>query len=229
MRQRERNFYDMLVRVAQFGADHAADFPAASLGGENFAAVNEALADVRRNAATQTSGGIENAVATKAALREAIREKLRLIVRTARAIALDKPAIAGLFQMPAGRNGPALVATARQLAATVSQFATDFGDYGLPANLAADLGADLDAFEQTLNEKAAAQGERASATAGIDANLDNGLNAARRLDALVRNRYLADASKLAAWQSARHVQRSPRAARPATLPSTPPPAPLPTP
>ena len=215
MNHRERNRYDMLVRVAQFGADNAVDFPAASLGGSTFAAVNEAIAGLRRHAATQTSGGIDNAVATKAVLRDAIREKLRLVIGTARAIALDKPAIAGLFRRPAGDTDQALVATARQLVATSSQFATDFSDYGLPVNLAADLGADLDAFEQTLNEKAAAQGERVSASAGIDVNLENGLNAARRLDAIVRNRYLADAPQLAAWQSARHVQRPSRTTRPA--------------
>ena len=218
MNQRERNRFAMLVRVAQFGADNAVDFPAPSLGGRNFATINEALAGLRQHAATQTSGGISNAVASKAVLRDAIRDKLRVVIRTARAIALDKTAITGLFRLPTGENDQLLSATARQLAITISQFAADFHDYGLPANLAADLDADLDAFEQALNEKAAAQGERATAGAGLDANLELGLNAARRLDALARNRYRADAPKLAAWLMARHIPREPRTARATAAP-----------
>lgn len=47
------------------------------------------------------------------------------------------------------------------------------------------------------------------AGAAFDDELDNALSTVRQLDAIVRNAY-DNPAKLAAWMSARHVERAPR-------------------
>ena len=58
--------------------------------------------------------------------------------------------------------------------------------------------------------KDAAVQETVGATAGIDQEIDEGMDAEIVLDAIMHNVYRNDPVKLAAWISARHVHRIPR-------------------
>ena len=77
--------YEMLVRVRDFGVTQTALFPPASLGGQAFAAVAKAVNDLDGHAASQYSGrgAAREGAASKAAAREALRDDIEAIARTA--------------------------------------------------------------------------------------------------------------------------------------------------
>lgn len=220
MDTRERNRYEMLIRVAQFGTENAADFPAGSAGTVNFATVVEVIGKLREHHAAQTSGAGGNVTSRKTVLRDAIHRKMKRISRTARALAIDNDNVSRLFRIPEGNNDTEILAAAREFAAKAADHKADFMSFGMPADFIEDLSDAVADFEQLLNEKASATGEKVSATAAIDDEIERGMNAARRLDAIVQNVYHDDAVKLAAWTSARHVQKSPRPSAPVAPPVT---------
>ena len=218
MDTRERNRYEMLIRVNGFGREHAADFPANSAGAVNFARVAEAIDNLREHAAAQISGAARSATTRKSAMRDAIRRKMKNISRTARALAIDNAGFGSFFKIPDGDNDADLIAAARRFAAEAAKSKTDFTDFGMNAGFIEDLMADIAHFENLLGEKAQATGDLVSATAAIDDQIERGMNAARRLDAIVRNVYDDDPATLAAWTSVRHVQKSRRSPAPDDVP-----------
>ena len=214
METTERNKYDMLIRVDGFGKENISDFPTNSAGNINFLKIADVIGKLREHAAAQTSNLLGNTTARKSGLREDIREQMKKIARTARALAIDNDGLHKLFRVPDGSNDAQLIAAAREFADEAERFKTDFIGYNLPADFIEDLEADITGFENLLSEKARATGEKVSATASIDDELELGMNAARRLDAIVRNVYADNAGKLAAWTTARHIQKSPKPAAP---------------
>lgn len=111
----ERRRFNMLTRVRDFGAENAADFPANSVGAESFAAVGAVVGELEQSGAAQTSGASAGKQGTtmKAVARENVREDLRAINRTARALALDVAGLEDKFRMPRGSNDQTLLNTAR--------------------------------------------------------------------------------------------------------------------
>jgi hypothetical protein len=68
-----------------------------------------------------------------------------------------------------------------------------------------------DAFkEAALNQKASGQSATVGATAGIDTEIERGMDAATIVDAIMQNVYRNNPVKLAAWAQARHIKRSPQ-------------------
>jgi len=89
----------------------------------------------------------------------------------------------------------------------------NFVRFAMPADF-------LDALTEHITDfQSALRGNQVMATAAIDDTLEEGLGAVQQLDAIVRNTFHGDAARLAAWTSARHVERSAR------KPQTPSPSP----
>src|SRR5262245_7331841 len=103
--------YEMLVRVRDFGAKYAERFPSSSLGGQAFDTVTAAVAELSQHTASLLSGRgtTREGVTSKAVAREALRDDLDAIVRTARAIALDTPGIDDKFRAPRGNGDQMLL------------------------------------------------------------------------------------------------------------------------
>lgn len=219
MDNRERNRYEMLIGVESYGTENTTDFAAIPAAVENFDVVRQVIAGLRDYAATQTSGAIGRTTERKAVLRDAVRDKMKGIARTARAAAIDNAGFNRLFRIPDGNNDQLLIAAAREFVSEATNFKAELLRFALPADFIEDLEEDITAFENILNEKAQASGERVSATASIDDEIERGMNAARRLDAIVRNIYRDNPAKLAAWTTARHVRRTPRTPAPPVQPT----------
>lgn len=218
MNDMERRRYNMLVRVRDFGAENAGDFPASSVGGANFAVVGTVIGELEQSGAAQMSGAAQQSTTQKAAARAGLREDLQAINRTANALALDNAGLDDKFRMPRGDNDQTLLAAARTFLAEAAPHKKDFTDYGLPADFLTELQADIEAFEQAATDKSTATGARVEATAAIDAAIQTGMTAVKKLDAVVSNKYRDDAGKLAAWTSVSHVERAPRADLPSATP-----------
>lgn len=210
MNDQERNYYNAFVRVRDFGAENAADFPARSAGAVNFAAIAAAVAEMEASGGTQASGATRESTAGKSVALAELLADVRAINRTARAMAVDNPSVGELFRMPRGSSEQKVLAAARAFYTDSAPFESQFIEYGLPADFRADLQADIAAVEQFVTEKSAAIDNRVGATASIGATVEAALNALRRLRAIVPNKYRDDPRKLAAWTSASHVERLPK-------------------
>ena len=91
----ERRRYDMFIRVAQFGADNTADFPAGSVGAAQFGEVT-AVIDRLQELLGEQSEGFSDArfeFNNKDTARENLREEISDINRTARSMVYAIPGI----------------------------------------------------------------------------------------------------------------------------------------
>jgi hypothetical protein len=219
MNDLERKTYERLTRVRDFGVTHATDFPAASLGGQLFAELNTVIEELTNVATNQVSGrnAAREGTSSKATARAALRERLSIINRTARALAIDQPGVAENFRMPPGINDQGLLNVARAFVANATPLADDFAKLELPQTFFTETKALIANFEQAITSRHQKTEAQVSATAAIDPALERGLNILRKLDVIVRNKFHDDPATLAAWESASHPERHAR--------KTPPPPP----
>jgi hypothetical protein len=203
----------MLVRVTAFGADHAVAFASQAVAARTFEEVRVATSVIEQHEATQASARARDGVARKAVARKRLRESLRVIGRTARALALDAPGVRQRFCVPKTNGDRSLVTAARGFRRESSELATEFQAHELPPSFFANLDAELAAFEQAADEYVAVRQTGTVATAGVDEVLARATTSIRRLDAIVANVFAGDAPTIAAWRLARRVGRKRRAAQ----------------
>lgn len=156
--------------------------------------------------AKQDSGDVSAAVEAKTLLKIAGRRRMREMSRTAKALKFTIPGIEKGFLMPEGDSDQEVVARGRAMCDKHEEFETEFTNLGCPKERRNELNALLDQIEAMATTKDAAQQSVVGATAGIDATLDTGMEAATVVDAIMRNFYRNDPVTLAEWRTARHIQ-----------------------
>lgn len=220
MKDSDTRRYEAFLRVREFGAARAAQFPPNSFGAEKLVALGEAIAGLDEHATTQVSGlsTAQQGVTGKAAARDELRRDMEAISRTARSMALDTPGIEDKFRLPRNPKDQELLNTARAFATDAQPLAAEFTRRGLPANFLADLASDIESFEEAISRKTDGRAAHVAATAAIDDLIEDGMKHLRQLDTVVRNIFADDPATLAAWTSASHVERAPRPKRPADAP-----------
>lgn len=206
---------EMLMRVRNFGFAHSDSFPTTSMGSAQFVIINTIIEELAQKGASQASnsGSARQGTGSRAAARTALREDLKSLTRTARVMSLDMPGLESKFRMPRSGSDQALLNTARALAADAVPLKSQFIQYELEPEFLDALQNHIDVFEHAINSQNASRDAQVAATASIDAAIERGLTAVQRLDAIVRNKFRADAAALAAWESARHVERAGRATK----------------
>lgn len=212
MNNLETRRLEMFLRVRQFGAAHAAAFPAGSRGAEVLALLNAVVTELEGHATAQASGAsaAREGTAQKAAAREALREDLEAISRTARAMALTTPGLDDKFRLPRNGGTQAWLTAARSFALDAEPVKAEFTRRGLPADFLEDLASDIRALEEAINSRSQNAGARVAATVAIDDAIERGMTAVRELDAIVHNLFRDDDAALAEWTSASHTERQPR-------------------
>jgi hypothetical protein len=225
MDDRDLRNYEMVLRVRDFGAGNAADFPSTTLGGELFAAIGTAATELAGQVAARSSGSSTARAGTtsKSAAREGLHASLEMIRRTARSMSQETPSLADKFRIPRNMTDQELLGTARAFATDAAPLKSEFLRYAMPASFLEDLNEHIEDFESALGTQHTGRGNQVMATAAFDDALDGALSAVRRLDAVVRNTYHNEPAKLAAWESARHVERAARskASTPGNVPRPP--------
>jgi hypothetical protein len=224
MKDTEIRKFEMLTRVRDFGAAHAASFPANSLGGQKFAAVGAVVAELETHGAAQSSGkgAAQASTGAKSAAREDVREQMIAIRETALALESVRPGVSDNFRLPRTNGDQALISGARAFVAAATPLKNEFIQHEMPATFLEDLTAVVLEFERALNEKNLSTEKRVSATAAINASLNNGAKLVRELDPIINNKFRGDAATLAAWTSASHVERPAKKAASKVQPSPPP-------
>ncbi len=221
MKTIDRNRYDMLDRVRQFGAKHGDLFPGDSLGGQTFAALAAAVGQIGQNATSHAQGwGVTRSGSlSKADARQALYAALEKIATTARAMAPDLKGLQGKFELPNRKNDLDLVTTAQQFAADAAPLAAQFVAHRLPATFIADLQSATNVFMQAAEARVAGRMARASSREGISGAFDAAFAALKRLDAIVPNALSSQPTVLAEWNSVRRVERARTAGHPASGPT----------
>lgn len=219
----ERRQYAMMLAVLKFETTYSADLVTDAFARECFSRLRTATATLEQFAQTKYPG--KNAAregrTVKSARREALMEDLRAINRTARAMARRLPGVSEKFRMPYNASDLAFLSAARAVVTDAEPLVAEFVKYSLTADFLDDLRADIAAFEAALDERDTASKSVADTNRVIDQHIDEGLDAVRDLDALIRNKYRRDARTLGAWETASHVERAARAASATATPAAP--------
>ena len=148
-------------------------------------------------------------------------------ISTSLLLALDTPGLETKFRMPRNGTDQALITAGRAFAADAVPLAGEFQKHEMPAHFVDELNADIAALEEAISGRARSRDSPVTATASLDATVERGIKAVRRLHAMVRNKFRDDPAALAAWESASHGARRARTVAPPQpeppQPSTPPP------
>lgn len=223
MDDRENRRREMFIRVQEFGRDHATDFPATGMGTQLFTALSSVISHLDSYATTQASAGgsaIQKTV-NRSQAREALREDLEALNRTARAMADEVPGLDDKFRLPRGNNDQNLLHAGRAALLDAEPLAAQLIAHELPADFVAELNAHVDAFDLSMQAQAGQLGQRVLASAAIDTAIEEGNATVRKLDAIVKNKYRNQPAFLAQWTSASHTARSPRRSETTTPPPPP--------
>jgi hypothetical protein len=149
---------------------------------------------------------VTGAVLNTERLRREIHDSIAMLAGLARSTAQEAPElrvrIAGLRL---NLSHQVFLTRARVAAETASSHRDVLIRYGMPETFLDDLGATLDRFEQTINEKHAGQAAHVGARADLSAVSDEIMLLVGQLDSLNRLRFRNNAELLAAWKSARDV------------------------
>ena len=210
----------MLGRVRDFAIAEAASFPPATIGGQLFAEISTAFGELGGHAANQVTGSntAREGTEQKALAQEELLDLLMMIRRTARSMDHANPGVHAKFRIPPHLSATELVAVGEHFATEALPLKTDLIAYGLPATFLEDLNEQITEVREALTDQAAGTRTRVAATASITETLEKAFTAVRRVDPIVRNIFRDQPAKLAAWASARHLERAPRRQR-ATGPS----------
>jgi len=204
MTELEIRKYQTLVRVRDFGAAHRDLFPARSVAGKLFAAVAEAADALPQHETTELAGrgGQQDGAASKAAARAVLRRQVRAIALVAGAA--DVPGLGAKFRASLSCSDERLLSQARSFLKEAKPFADTFVAHELPSNFLRQLQEAIDAFEAATSERATGRAQRVGARARIEATMEEGLRAVRRLSAIVPNK-LDDPAAVAMWDLARRI------------------------
>ncbi|MBK9527397.1 MAG: hypothetical protein IPO41_03545 [Acidobacteria bacterium] len=210
MNDNDRRRYEMLVRVKQFGIDNAGDF--SGIATTKFTEIDAIVGATDSEAAKQQAGFGEAAqqFEVKDSVREDLRDEMSAISRTAKSMEYEFDGIADKFRFQRNMNDVEMLAKARAFVTEATPYNADFIAYGMPTTFAADLTALADAFEASFATTASATAEHVAATAETASKIREGMIAVRTVDGIVQNKYANDPGKLAAWLSAKHVEKAPK-------------------
>ncbi len=214
MNHHEARRYDMFRRVRDFGAAHAADFPANSLGSTLFAAISATVAEIDHVTSARTSsvGASRQGTESKELARETLLDDMEAITITARAIALDNHGLENKFRIPRNASDLGVLTAARAFLVDATPLAAEFTRREMPADFLDDLRQSISDMEQAMTERNHHRESGVGATVALGEVIARGMKEVKQLNAVVHNRYRNDAAKLAAWVSASHTERPKRKA-----------------
>ena len=224
MNDRDSRTHQMLVRSRDFLAQCINDFAATGAARKLFSDLQAAITAAEQQSAAHASsiGQARQGTRTRGEARDALQADIDMIYSAARTMGVD-----GQFPRPALNNDENLLQSAAAYAVNALPLKTQFIAHELPADFLDELAADTISFQAAITEQTNAVGDRISARRELDDALDDGVQAVRRLNGVVRVKYAENAGKLAEWTAASHIERPPRSEKVPTPSPVPPPPPVP--
>jgi hypothetical protein len=225
MKDSETRRLEMLRRVRDFGATHAAQFAAGTKGNTLFTALQDEIRGLEESAAAQASGKstAQQGTGNREDARQSLYRQLKAISQTARSMAFETHGLDDKFRMPRGSNDQIMLNTARAFATDARPLKAQFIQYEMPATFLEDLDAAITDFEDAITRQNEGQQSALNSTASLGVSTETGVAIVRQLDAIVRNKFREDRATLEAWKSVTHIERAPKGK--ATEPKHEPPSP----
>lgn len=203
MTKRERVQYQMFLRVRDFGATHSGRFPESSTGGQLFATVARATAQIEAQSSARFKAGSEGRHGKVARL--AMWEWMRDIARTSRGVSRQDASRRTALRVPLKANDEVLLAAARVFLEQGTLVSDTFVQLGLDANWHDAFKATIDTFEASLKDRRSGRYGVSAAHASIKASLAEGFDALHTLDVVVANSLKGDPALMPAWLRGRRV------------------------
>lgn len=223
MNRRQQNKAQAFLRSSEFADTRLADFthqPPTKVDLKFASAcsrLNASITTLGGKQAIQAGGSYGEETENQRALREELEDELEDINASADSIASEtgNPALMERFRMPDGNGDTRLIAKARAFAIAIRELSLndEFEGHGHGADAATDLEELAKSLEDSEGVQGTTLGKRTGATATIPETLRTGTAAIKTLNAIFRRVYKKNAEVLAAWETARHVQRAPRAVK----------------
>jgi hypothetical protein len=212
MNDSEKRTLDMFRRVRDFFAVHEALFPLGTLGRDLFNVIVGIVNDLEGQTVAESGGrsSARQGTVSKAVAKAAILEDLGILRRTARAMAFATPGLEEKFRIPHNPDDEDVRTITRAALAAAEPFKAEFLRREVQERVFQDMEANLAAFDAATTEQNMRKEESHTAAASIDATIDLGMDTLRQLDPIVRNKLHNNTATLAAWLSARHIERAPR-------------------
>lgn len=212
MNDQEKRTLDTFNCVHDFDDAHAGLFAAGSLARELFDIIEGVVKELEGHAAAESTGRnkARQGTAGKAAARDAILEGLSILRRTARSMSYAMPGLEEKFPAPHKQDGQELLNTARSALAAALPLKAEFLRREVPEHVFEDLEANIAAYQTAITGQNTGKDESVTAAASIDATVGRGLDALRQLDPIVRNKLHDNPALLAAWLSAKRIERATR-------------------
>ena len=212
MNDKNRRRYERVVRSADYFDANPDIFPAGSKGAQALTRFRAAISDVENLDASIETGASTKKQGTisRADARKRLKQSVNAFIRTAQTIALDDPSFKGQFTSPrSSGNDQELLAVARSFATNALPDKTRFIEYDMPADFLDTHNAAIADFEEAVNQQNEGASTRKGARASIDDALARAEQELERCDTALRNK-VKDAGVLAAWESARRLERAPQ-------------------
>jgi hypothetical protein len=210
---KQRRQIERGARVSALCAANPADFPADSVAGASVKRLNEQLAkleDLNVTKAASMSAQQQGSQGRRD-FRVELRSQIATIYNTAQVVGRDHAEVKGVFQrLQIDKSDRTLLGVARAYAAAAKPLKARFAEYELSADFFDRFDANIDAFEQHMARQSEGAGTRVASNAGIEEALRLIDDEVERLDVIARNKYSGDHVKLAAWESASHLERPTR-------------------
>lgn len=204
MTRRERIRYEMFTRVRDFGAAHRDVFRDGSAGAQAFAKVADAAAAFETHLDAKSTTAAQSRQ-TKTTARNALKARMRGVIRTSRGVARVAADGRKALRMPLRRSDIALLTAARACVKAAKPIEADCIHLGLPATFLADLRDAIDDYERVIRDRRTHRAAAAAAQKGITAAIADGFTAIRTLDIVVTNAIETDPERFAAWQRDRRL------------------------
>ena len=230
MTDRQNATNQAFERIQSFGKTHATDFPTGSRGAASLTIIGNSVAGLK-NSSAQPGTSASPATEQKVEVIDSLREDLKAIARTARAIeeADGGPGFATPYTLPRDRSNRDLIAAARSFLITFEKdaaLAAHFIAYEIPDNFVADLRSDLADFDAATSDQAEDRSEGVGDTTSTREHFKLGKAALLQLSAIAQNKYRTQPALLAAWRTAAHIDRAASSPNPPEQPTPPSPATL---
>jgi hypothetical protein len=217
------------MRSQAFGRENCGGAEPTSFVGRHLATIDSVLTGLDLYAAAQAAGrsAARQGTLARATARAKLLRGFDAICRTARPMEAADPTLLQQFRVPHRESDQGVLAAAGAVAAAARQHKAEFLLRGMPENFIEEFEADTEALRAAVARCIENRRAHVTATAVITQLVERGMKALRELDPFMRNIFVGEPARLAAWFSASRIERRSARARAVARPSAPPNSPAP--
>lgn len=213
MSDRKRNILEAAERVGFYSQDNpnlATELPFTV---ELFAANQTNIERFHQAGivSSEAEGAGKSGTRSKAARAREITADLRLVARTARNIERKDKNFLNPFTLPTGNlTYQEMIERAETFIAKSPEHKAVLEKFALTTQFFAEMGTDVQGFQDSTHGQADAKRTGVGATADIEEIIEDTLDVFKDLDVALRNHYRNNPQKLAEWLTASHIRRKKR-------------------